>query len=172
MRTPLLLPLLTLVLSLPSLPACKASRPATAAQPPATTTTVAAPLPKQQEPVLAFGRTSCFGTCPDYTARFFADGRVEYEGRKHAPVEGNRTVKIDPAVVQQLLREADQIGFSQLRDVYSKGAVDLPSTILSITTAKGTKSVRVDEGGPEGLQKLFVRLDLEVNKALGVVADK
>ena len=172
MRIALLLPLLTLVLSLPALPACKASRPAAGTPAPTTTTTADTKLPQQQQPVLVFGRTACFGTCPDYTARFFADGRLEYEGRKHAPVEGSRTLKLAPAVVQQLLREADQIGFSQLRDVYSKGAVDMSSTSLSITTAKGTKSVRVDEGGPEGLLKLFAHLDLEVNKALGVVADR
>ncbi|WP_019947174.1 DUF6438 domain-containing protein [Hymenobacter aerophilus] len=162
-----LLPLLTLLLSLPALPACKANRPAATA-PTATDNR----QPQQEEPVLSFGRTECFGTCPDYTARFFADGRVEYEGRKHAPVEGNRTVKIDPAIVQQLLREADQIGFYQMREVYSSGAVDLPSTILRITTAKGSKSVRVDDGGPESLRKLFDRLDQEVRKAVGTAADR
>ncbi|NVO84720.1 DUF6438 domain-containing protein [Hymenobacter terrestris] len=172
MRTPLLLPLLMLVLGLPALPACKTSRPAvTGTAAPATNTTTTT-QPQQQEAVLVFGRTACFGTCPDYTARFFADGRLEYEGREHAPVVGNRTVQLAPAVVQQLLREADQLGFMQLRDVYSKGALDMPSTILAITTAQGTKSVRVDEGGPESLQKLFTKLDYEVQKALGVVAEK
>ena len=152
-----LFPLLALLLSLPALPACKASRSAAAASAAtaAGTATADSPQPQQQQPVLLFGRTACFGTCPDYTARFFTDGRLEYEGRKHAPVEGNRTVKLDPAVVQQLLREADQIGFYQMRDVYSKGTLDLPSTMLTITTAKGQKSVRVDEGGPEGKRRYW-----------------
>ncbi|SET03108.1 DUF6438 domain-containing protein [Hymenobacter actinosclerus] len=163
-----LFPLLALLLSLPALPACKAGRPAATAS----AATADSPQPQQQEPVLLFGRTACFGTCPDYTARFFADGRLEYEGRTHAPVEGNRSVKLNPAVVQKLLREADQIGFYQMRDVYSKGTLDLPSTMLTITTAKGQKSVRVDEGGPEGLQKLFDHLDREVQKAVGTTADR
>lgn len=172
MRTPLLLPLFMLVLGLPALPACKTTRPAADASTPPATTSTTATQPQQQEAVLVFGRSACFGTCPDYTARFFADGRLEYEGREHAPVVGNRTVQLAPAVVQQLLREAEQLGFAKLRDVYSKGALDLPSTTLSITTAAGTKTVRVDEGGPESLQKLFTQLDYEVQKALGVMAEK
>lgn len=127
--------------------------------------------PQQVEPVLAFSRTSCFGTCPDFTARFFADGRVEYEGRQFAPVQGQRLVKIDPAIVRQLLREAEQLSFFQLRERYTTGAVDVPSTILTITTPQGqTKRVQVEENAPAALLQLFAHLDQAVLNAVGSTA--
>ena len=124
-------------------------------------------------PVMSFGRTPCLGKCPHFTARFFADGRVEYEGFRYAPVEGKRTFTIDPAAVQRCLREAEQIGFRQLPDSYSKGASDMPSTTLAITAADGrTKAIRVEEGAPEKLQALFALVEKQLLTGLDVVSDR
>lgn len=111
------------------------------------------------------------GKCPSYTARFYTDGRVEYEGFRYAPVEGQRQLVLNPAVVQELLREAEQIGFRQLDDTYSNGASDMPSTVLSITTAQGTKQVRVEENAPQPLQNLFALIDKQLLSALNRAGD-
>ncbi|OWP61697.1 hypothetical protein CDA63_18110 [Hymenobacter amundsenii] len=97
---------------------------------------------------------------------------MEYEGRQFAPVQGQRQVKIDPAIVRQLLHEAEQLGFFQLRDTYTTGAVDMPSTILTITTAQGqTKRVQVEENAPAALLQFFTHLDQAVLNAVSSTAD-
>lgn len=124
-------------------------------------------------PVLVFERTPCFGTCPHYTARFFADGRVAYEGFRYAPVEGKRDLKVAPATIQSILREADLIGFRKLEKNYASGATDMPATSLTIRYADGTtKAVRAEDMAPVELKNLFALLNAEVEKALGVSAEK
>ncbi|MBT9394283.1 hypothetical protein KLP40_14015 [Hymenobacter sp. NST-14] len=129
------------------------------------------PAGQLARPTLIFSRTPCLGKCPSYTARVYADGRVEYEGFRYAPVEGRRQLTMSPAVVQDFLREAEQIGFRQLPDSYSSGASDMPATVLSITTAQGTKQVRVEENAPQPLQHLFALIDKHLLSALNQAGD-
>ncbi|AHJ96637.1 DUF6438 domain-containing protein [Hymenobacter swuensis] len=125
------------------------------------------------EPAMVFGRTPCLGRCPHFTARIFADGRVQYEGFRYAPVEGQREVRLSPETVRNLLQAADQIGFRQLSTTYGSGASDMPSTALTITYPDGTrKSVRAEDNVPAELQKLFTLINAQVEKALGVSAEK
>ncbi|RIY08207.1 hypothetical protein D0T11_14970 [Hymenobacter rubripertinctus] len=131
-----------------------------------------APAGQLARQALLFSRTPCLGKCPSYTARIYTDGRVEYEGFRYAPVEGKRQLTLNPATVQKLLREAEQIGFRQLPDTYPSDASDMPSTVLVITTAEGfSKQVTVEENGPAALQALFARIDKHLLSALNVVGD-
>ncbi|RSK46824.1 DUF6438 domain-containing protein [Hymenobacter rigui] len=126
-----------------------------------------------QDPVMVFSRTPCFGTCPHFTARLFADGRVQYEGFRYAPVEGQRDAKLDPATIRAFLRESELIGFQQLENSYVSGATDLPATVLTITYPDGsTKTVRAEESAPVELRHLFATINTHLNKALGVTADQ
>lgn len=140
------------------LPACahkkmpRASRAAAAPTPPAA-------------PVLVFERTPCFGTCPAYVASIFADGRVEYEGRRFVLVRGKQTFRLPPDTVAALLAEARRIGFSQLDERYAGLTSDLPATSITVhPTGQPGKSVFASENIPVGLQAyiqyLGRRLDL------------
>ncbi|WP_460614239.1 DUF6438 domain-containing protein [Hymenobacter seoulensis] len=125
------------------------------------------------QPVITFGRTPCLGRCPHFTARIFPDGRVQYEGFEHAPVQGKHDVKMPVASIERILREADKIGFRKLKAEYSSGASDMPSTTLSIRYPNGTtKAVRAEDGTPEALQRLYTLVNTEVEKALGVLAER
>ena len=125
------------------------------------------------EPAMVFGRTPCLGRCPHFTARIFADGRVQYEGFRYAPVEGQREVRLSPETVRNLLQAADQIGFRQLSTTYGSGASDMPSTALTITYPDGTrKSVQAEDNVPAELQNLFTLINAQVEKALGVSAEQ
>ena len=126
-----------------------------------------------QDPVIVFSRTPCLGTCPHFTARLFADGRVQYEGFRYAPVEGQQDTKMDPATVRGLLRESELIGFQKMENSYVSGATDLPATILTITYPDGsTKTVRAEDTAPVELRNLFAAINTHLNKALGVTADQ
>lgn len=149
------------------LPACTSSQPATTATTTAVTTTAE---PVAAVPVMIFGRTPCLGRCPHYTARIFADGRVEYEGFRFAAVEGKQEVRIAPATVQQLLRTAEQAGFRNLPEKYTANYSDMPAATLLISYPDGTqKAVTVEAEAPEALTNLFTTIDAALNEALSNV---
>ena len=107
-------------------------------------------------PVLTFERTPCFGTCPAYSMKVFADGRVAYEGRRAVPTMGQKELKLSASAVADMLRQAQEAHFDQFQDRYSRNTTDLPSTIVGIRQANGQmKTVVVEEGAPENVKELF-----------------
>ncbi|UOQ99335.1 DUF6438 domain-containing protein [Hymenobacter sp. 5317J-9] len=117
---------------------------------------VAATKPAAEEtPVITFERTPCFGTCPAFTMQVFADGRVLYEGRHGVPFVGKKELKISPAAVTDLLRQAKESHFDQFAAQYTQHTTDLPSTVIGVKQANGQlKVVRVEEGEPENVRQL------------------
>ncbi|MCA8829212.1 DUF6438 domain-containing protein [Hymenobacter sp. BT728] len=127
----------------------------------------------QARPVIVFGKTPCFGKCPHYTARLYADGRMQYEGLQYAPVEGNRELMLGPEVIRQIMQAAETSHFRNFKAEYSSGAADLPSTTLAITYPDGfVKTVRVEEGAPAELEKLFAFISSQIEKGLGAANDR
>ena len=118
-----------------------------------------AKLPAEVGPVLTFERTPCYGTCPGYTMQVYADGRVAYEGRRAVPLMGKRELRLPPAAVANLLRTVREAHFDQFRDRYSRGATDLPSTVVAVRQPTGQlKTVVVEDDAPENVQQLFTFL--------------
>ncbi|WP_426059484.1 DUF6438 domain-containing protein [Hymenobacter sp. B1770] len=110
-------------------------------------------------PVLTFERTPCFGTCPGYVMQVYADGRVDYEGRRAVPMMGKKELKLTPAVVTEMLRKAKEANFDQFKDRYSEYTSDLPSTIVAIRQPNGQlKTVVVEEGEPSNVKAFFTYL--------------
>jgi uncharacterized protein DUF6438 len=88
---------------------------------------------------LTLERTLCYGTCPSYRLTIFADGRVEYEGRKFVKVEGNRTKRIPTSAVAELRVELGKVNYFALRDRYASQLdgcpivwTDNPSAMTSV----------------------------------------
>lgn len=107
-------------------------------------------------PVITFERTACFGTCPSYVMQVYADGRVAYEGRRFAAMEGKKDLKLPATAVADLLRQASESHFEQFQDRYSRNTSDLPSTIIGVQQPNGKlKTVVLEEGAPENVQELF-----------------
>jgi hypothetical protein len=107
-------------------------------------------------PVLTFERTPCFGTCPGYVMQVYAEGRVAYEGRRAVPIMGPKELKLPASAVADMLRNAKEARFEQFQERYSRGASDLPSTIVGIRQPNGQlKIVTVEEGAPDNVQ-MFV----------------
>ena len=114
---------------------------------------------KEAGPVITFERTPCFGTCPGYSMKVFADGRVAYEGRRAVPLMGPRELRLPAATVAEMLRMAREAQFEQFQESYSRGVTDLPSTIVAVRQPNGQlKTVTVEGGAPENVQALFAYL--------------
>jgi hypothetical protein len=54
--------------------------------------------PEVRDPVsISFYHSACYGFCPDYRAKVFADGRGEFEGRDHVIARGRHAFAFSPA---------------------------------------------------------------------------
>ncbi|WP_375434508.1 DUF6438 domain-containing protein [uncultured Hymenobacter sp.] len=119
-------------------------------------------------PVIVFRKTPCFGRCPHYEARIYADGRMRYEGFQYAPVEGKRELQLPVATVKTILDEARVLHFTELPERYTLGASDLPATSLTISPVGGpAKTVTAEEGVPADLKNLFDYIEKQITNSLG-----
>ncbi|WP_210518657.1 DUF6438 domain-containing protein [Hymenobacter terricola] len=110
-------------------------------------------------PVLTFERTPCFGTCPAYSMKVFADGRVAYEGRHAVPMMGPKELKLPASAVADMLHQTQEAHFDQFQASYLRGTTDLPSTIIGVKQPNGQfKSVTVEEGAPDNVKMLVTYL--------------
>lgn len=83
-------------------------------------------------------RTFCFGRCPVYKMKIYADGSVEYEGIQNMVITGKYTTILDKSQMNAFLKKAEEIKFYELEDRYDDEMVtDLPSTTLTVIDDKG-----------------------------------
>src|SRR5215510_2865259 len=61
--------------------------------------------------VITIERTSCFGSCPVYSAQIHADGSVVYLGKRDVKEIGERRFKISQENLQELIKEFQRIDY-------------------------------------------------------------
>ena len=123
--------------------------------------------------MLTFERTPCFGTCPGYVMRVYADGRVAYEGSRAVPIMGKKDLRLPAATVADLLRTAQEAHFDQFQERYSRGATDLPSTVVAVRQPNGQlKTVTMEDGAPENVQQLFTYFGNQFDALAELKADR
>lgn len=108
------------------------------------------PLPREAPsahdagPVIEIERTACFGECPVYRARAFADGRVEWEGIAFVALEGEDAYGVPSATVERLLERAEGSGFFLLEPSdFVQRVVDGADIRLRIARAGREHAIRV-----------------------------
>lgn len=100
-------------------------------------------------PVITLERTACFGSCPVYKVKIFADGKVVYEGKKFVKRKGKIQARITKAEVQRLVSEFNNLNYLNLEDEYNPGGpncpegwTDHPSAITSLEWQGKKKTIR------------------------------
>ena len=114
--------------------------------------------------VITIERTSCFGSCPIYSAKIHADGSVVYVGKEFVKEIGERRFKITPERVQELIKEFQRLDYASLKDKYDtdengNSVTDLPTTITSICLDGKKKKVVNYYGAPRKLDELEDKID-------------
>lgn len=114
--------------------------------------------------VITIQRSSCYGSCPIYSAKIYADGRVLYVGKEFVKETGERRFKIAPERVQQIIKEFQRIDYFSLKDKYDadesgNSLTDLPTTITSICLDGKKKKVVNYYGAPSKLDELEDKID-------------
>lgn len=83
-------------------------------------------------------RTFCFGRCPVYKMKIYADGFVEYEGIQNMDMTGKYTTTIDKGQLSAILKQAEDIKFYEMEDRYDDEMImDLPSTTVTVVNDSG-----------------------------------
>ena len=101
-----------------------------------------------QDIVITIERQGCFGDCPIYSAKIYADGTVVYKGVRFVKEIGERRSRISQKRLQELIGEFEKIKYFSLKDEYrydenGMSATDQETTITSLCI-KGKKKQVVD----------------------------
>jgi Domain of unknown function (DUF6438)/Ankyrin repeats (3 copies) len=118
------------------------------------------PAKTNTEPVeITLQRTTCFGTCPEYTVTLKDDGTVTYSGRQFVRTPGDHTWKIEAAAVRALAREMEAAGFFELQDTYTARMTDNPTTYTTLRIGSRTKKIQDYVSGPPKLKDIEAKID-------------
>lgn len=105
-------------------------------------------------------RSGCYGSCPEYTVRVQADGRVSWDGGSYVEAKGKRESSIDSKVARDLLERFRSRDFwSYCRD-YSRSVTDMSGS--SVTVSLGGKIRKVSDyadSSPQALRDLLLDVD-------------
>lgn len=119
-----------------------------------------------EQPIIQFQRTTCYGKCPAYTVSIFSNGMLRYMPKSNAPLEKPASTRISRKELTALKKEFIAAGFSLLNESYpEKGSApgDLPRCIITFEDKQVT-----DYGleTPVGLHQLQQHIDALWKKKL------
>lgn len=125
---------------------------------------VGAQQPTTAPLLLSLERTTCYGNCPYYSVKIYADGLAIYEGKKNTILIGKYTTTAPPALIQQLLKKAAAIDYANLNNKYpikGLGIIDFPVCISSVRQNGVLKTIYNRNDAPASLvayEQLFDEL--------------
>jgi TonB family protein len=90
---------------------------------------------------VALSRSSCFGSCPSYSIRVNADGRVLWDGSGYVMERGRRTGRIDASAARGLIEGFRTKEFWSLCGAYSRPVTDNPTVTVTVTLGGRTRVV-------------------------------
>jgi len=107
--------------------------------------------------LISFRKSSCYGNCPAYEARFYSDGTVLYHGIRNVKYQGYFKSIGHQTMIHSILKNAEAIRFFDLADFYPIDAPaipDLPSTFTYINYKGKEKKIQNNYDGPNTLFEL------------------
>lgn len=107
-------------------------------------------------------RQKCYGTCPEYVAKFYDDGTVTFKGIKDVEWIGAYQAKIDLATIQRIVNFAERVDYFRLANYYpTYGATidEVPTTVTSVQLSYKSNAVTNKHHSPAQLHKFERFLD-------------
>lgn len=102
-------------------------------------------LPTAEPRLLAsLKRTPCYGRCPVYEIQFFSNGEAVFNGERNLRRLGIFLARVPESTLRQILEQAGQMDFFELKDEYpanSPAIPELPETITFVNNGKKQKTV-------------------------------
>jgi hypothetical protein len=96
--------------------------------------------------------TPCFGTCPTYNMKLFADGKASFNGRQYSKKQGDYIAVFSEEEVEKIFSRLLDLKVMDRPDAYDDPRVtDLPSNILTFFDGSSTKTIRCRFDIPEDM---------------------
>lgn len=116
--------------------------------------------------LLSFKRTSCYGRCPVYDLKIYADKTCEIDGKLFFIVEGKHDGALTHAQYDKIIRTINEINYFKFNDEYDDRLVqDIPATFITVTMNGKTKSIKSRYGSPAQLRDFLTSIH-ELAKSL------
>jgi hypothetical protein len=126
---------------------------------------VAFPVLKDQNTLrMTLTRTSCFGSCPDYSVEVRGDGRIIYEGNRCVAVNGHHDGWIPASRVEELFEEFRRADFFSLRSGYFELSTDLPTYVITLKYDRVSKTVTDYGGRRAGMPEAVTHLENAIDE--------
>jgi hypothetical protein len=108
---------------------------------------------ERKQEVLNFKRTSCFGRCPVYKFRVYADKSCELDAQLFFVVEGAHKGQLTQAQYDHIIAKVGEINFFELQDEYDNPLVqDIATTFITVTLDSQSKSIKSRYRAPATLR--------------------
>lgn len=120
-------------------------------------------------PVLSITKTACKGRCPEYTATFYKEGKMLFEGVNHVKIKGKHEYVIPQSLVTNLSKKAQEIKYHSYKGEYPSADKTKAATITIVTYGGKTKMIKVEEGAPEKLASFQQSIHEEV---MAIIAEQ
>ena len=105
------------------------------------------------EAVVVLERGACFGRCPIYKVRIFANGSATYEGINFVDKMGRHTTNFSTEELALIEQKAFEFKLDTMAKVYDQPRVtDLPTTIIGTTMNGQYKQIKMRHKYPESLR--------------------
>lgn len=118
-------------------PATTVTMPVAKADTPATQDTIVVVPDLVHTPVIEMSKTPCFGSCPVFVVKIYANGVAQWEGIKHVARIGMYTTVVPADWIADLLKTAENQGFYKMAHCYPANGTtvpDLPQTRITLST--------------------------------------
>lgn len=115
--------------------------------------------------------TPCFGTCPTYTMKIFANGQATFNGRQYSKKQGDYIRVFAEEEVQSLFEQIMSLNVMERPDMYDNPQVtDLPSNIITFFDGKDSKTIRCRFEIPDDMLGLIKELRSKAESTEGWTA--
>lgn len=108
---------------------------------------------------IALSRTGCFGTCPMYDLKIYANGKVEYNGRAYVDYIGAHEAQADQKELKALFNKIESYNWADYPEKYPIDNVDFPQFKLTYSSNESTTEVKGNSRAAEELILLTKELD-------------
>jgi hypothetical protein len=98
---------------------------------------------------IALDRTYCYGWCPVYKVVVRGDGTVVYTGLAHVQSTARAETKIDPTLLEPILREMEAIDLLRHEHTCRSRIWDSPGTAITLRVGATTRTVADQYSGDE-----------------------
>ncbi len=116
--------------------------------------------PLQPSDFVRLSRTACYGRCPVYTVRLFADGRIEWEGKKNVAKVGQARHSISSEAARALLEKFRAQSVWSLCSNYRGPETDHPTADVLVAVGGHEKAIGdYASAAPKWFRELRAKID-------------